>query len=422
MQYADPTEAGYQLEAIDSLTKLYNESGASALMIVAGGKVVFSKGETSRRFMAHSIRKSFMSALVGIAIDQNEMDLNHTLQDLAIDDIQPLTDIEKKATIADLLKACSGVYLPSAYSPENMIKNLPVRGSAVPGSKWFYNNWDFNALVTIYNQETKRDFFQDFKNKIAGPIGMEDFRLMDSHYRYENDKSMHPAYLFKMSARDMARFGQLYLNKGKWEDRQIVPSSWIGKSTSKISRDLGSFDSREGYGYLWWSATSPIGSPMFYASGVGGHRIYILPEEDMVIVIRANTYENRMISGSNLYWMLEYIVHSRTKVTVSNPSLKPYNPKANTVSNVSTKSMDLYCGSYVHSLLGKMEIVSQEGEYLLINNAGKFILIPTAQDKFYVEDLQLNLKMIKVEEADKKGRLEVVFNPDRSIKEVLGYY
>ncbi len=146
--------------------------------------------------MQTSVRKSYMSAMVGIYADKGKINLNSTLADLGIDEVPPLTAIEKQARVIDLLAARSGIYLPAAYSPRSM--KLPQRGKHRPDEAWLYNNWDFNVLATIFNQNTGKDFFEAFYKEIARPIQMEDFRLFDCFYRYEKEKSLHPAYLFKL--------------------------------------------------------------------------------------------------------------------------------------------------------------------------------------------------------------------------------
>ena len=95
-------------------------------MIVYNGAVLAAWGDVGRRYMAHSIRESFLNALYGMYHDAGVIDLNKTLAQLQIDEKTPLTDQEKQARIRDLLKARSGVYLPAAYAggPRQM-KALP---------------------------------------------------------------------------------------------------------------------------------------------------------------------------------------------------------------------------------------------------------------------------------------------------------
>ena len=77
--------------------------------------------------------------------------MSSTLAELGIDDNEPsLTDVEKRATVRDLLTARSGVYHPALYETPGMAAMRPLRGSHLPGTHWYYNNWDFNALGTIY--------------------------------------------------------------------------------------------------------------------------------------------------------------------------------------------------------------------------------------------------------------------------------
>ena len=170
-------------------------------MIVHKGRIVVSWGENERMFMTHSIRKSYLSALYGIYEKKGKIQLSSSLADLGIDDIQALSSTEKQATVRDLLTARSGIYLPSAYSPRGMEKNLPARGSRKPGEYWYYNNWDFNTLLTVFEQETGKQIFQEFGKRIAKPLKMEDYHPEDGYYREEPEKSRHPAYLFRMSGR-----------------------------------------------------------------------------------------------------------------------------------------------------------------------------------------------------------------------------
>ena len=143
----------------------------SALMIVTDGQVVYEWGNTTNNFQAHSMRKSLISALYGVAVDRGEIDTSLTLRELGIDDKTPLTEAEKEATISDLLKARSGVYIPAAGEAASMKASRPRRGSHAPGTFWYYNNWDFNALGTIFDQETgEENIYSAFKRRIADPL------------------------------------------------------------------------------------------------------------------------------------------------------------------------------------------------------------------------------------------------------------
>jgi CubicO group peptidase (beta-lactamase class C family) len=267
------------------------------VIIVDDGVIVNQWGETSRSFNVHSIRKSFLSALYGIAVAKGEINLYATLGQLGIDDNEPsLTLEEKQARVIDLLKARSGIYHAALYETPAMKAEKPVRGSHPPRSFWAYNNWDFNALGAIYETATHDSIYHSFDERIARHIGMEEFGFKDQEYVTGPD-SIHRAYPFRMTARDMARFGLLYLRSGRWRGRQIVPPIWVRESTTAYSVADGNVrDHYSGYGYLWWVAVNgnhypnvelPDGS--FSAWGSGGHFIAVIPALQLVVVHRVNT-------------------------------------------------------------------------------------------------------------------------------------
>ena len=114
------------------------------------------------------MRKSLMSALIGIHVEQGNLDLSKTLEELGIDRLEPsLSPEEKQASVGDLIKARSGIYIPALGESAHMSATRPKRHSHPPGTFWYYNNWDFNALGTIFQQETKTDIFKEFENRFA---------------------------------------------------------------------------------------------------------------------------------------------------------------------------------------------------------------------------------------------------------------
>jgi len=290
-----PEELGWSSEKLARAMDYAGRIGTATLMIVEDGIVVDAWGETGRNYRCHSMRKSLLSALYGIYVDEGVIDLSDTLEDLDIDDKTPLTSVEKQATVADLLTAQSGVYIPAAGEVQSMIDERPERGSHLPGTFWYYNNWDFNALGTIFDQETGlSNIFAAFQDRVADPIGMQDFDPVLLYYRRERC-SIHPYYGFEMSTRDLARFGLLFLREGRWNDQQIISTDWIHESTAsqvEISPDRG-------YGYMWWNGESDdflpnvtIAEHSYYAWGHRGHFVVVLPYRDLVIVHRVDTYND----------------------------------------------------------------------------------------------------------------------------------
>ncbi|RCI80087.1 amide hydrolase [Brucella anthropi] len=305
-QSADPASAGWSMEKLAAAQDYASSLKPTAVMVVQDGKVIAGWGDVSREVNVASVRKSLLSALYGIAVSEGRIDLASTLADLGIDDKPPaLTATEKQATVRDLLMARSGIYHPAAYETGDMRRNRPKRGSHASGTFWWYNNWDFNALGTIYRQQTGEDIFQSFAQRIAAPIGMEDFSARDGRYIAER-QSEHPAYPFSLSARDAARFGQLILDGGQWNGKQIIPASWVRESTTAYSStDRGSM----GYGYLWWTLNPQVfGSGAAFASGYGGQAIAIVPSKRLAVVQIVDPAQNANgVRTSNFVKLLQQI-------------------------------------------------------------------------------------------------------------------
>lgn len=298
----DARSAGWAREKLAAVREHAATQGTEAVVLVTRGKILEAWGAVGAKLNVHSIRKSYLSALYGIRVAEGRLKLEATMAELGIDDNPPaLTELEQSATVRQLLQARSGVYHPALYETAGMKARRPARHSHAPGTLWYYNNWDFNALGTIYEQVCGAGIYEDFERLVARRIGMEDYLVTDGRYVTGED-SIHRAYPFRMSARDMARFGLLFLRGGRWNDEQIVPAAWVEESTRSWS-DAGTSG---GYGYLWWIAeggrhlpgvTLPAGS--YSARGAGGHYILVIPRLDLVLVHRVNTdVEGRSMSAA----------------------------------------------------------------------------------------------------------------------------
>ncbi|MCG7360067.1 beta-lactamase family protein [Roseomonas sp. ACRSG] len=281
-------EAGWSAPGLEALRQEALNGDTAALMVVTRGRVLHAQGRVATRYNVHSIRKSLLSALIGIHVAEGRIDLEATLDQLGIDDKLGLTAREKLATVLDLLCARSGIYHPSGYESPWMLSIKPARHSVGPGTTWCYNNWDFNALGSIFRQCTGVDIFTDFARRIATPCGMQDFEPARDGQIVELPDSQHPAYPFRMTARDLARFGQMFLEGGQG----IVPADWVQISTLPIS-EAGY---RGAYGYMWWVSRAGILFPQvkvpegsYSALGVGGHFVTVLPALETVVVHRVDT-------------------------------------------------------------------------------------------------------------------------------------
>jgi CubicO group peptidase (beta-lactamase class C family) len=297
-QSVAPTQAGWQEDGLTKIRKYVDEIGSTSVMIVQHGLVVASWGDIARKSNLYSCRKSLLNALIGIEMEEGKMDLDDSLGKLGIDDLEPsLTNVEKRATVRDLLEARSGVYHPTVYETKNMQERKPPRGSHAPGAFWYYNNWDFNTLGYIYEKAAGESIFEAFYRRIAQPIGMQDFVPRDGHY-IGNSGTRFPAYPIDMSARDFARFALLYLRGGNWRGNQIVPEAWVRASTRPYSDTESG-----GYGYLWWTGDSASGTARkisfpqgsFWAEGNLGQYAVVVPALDLIVV---NRLDGRLAKSS----------------------------------------------------------------------------------------------------------------------------
>lgn len=314
---ASPEELGFSTAKLQEARDYSKTTRTAAVIVVAGGRIADEWGETTTKFNVHSIRKSFLSALYGIHASEGDIDVSKTMRDLGIDDNEPsLTPIEKGATVRLLLQARSGVYHSALYETAGMKARRPGRQSHEPGTFWYYNNWDFNALGTIFRNLTRADVFQEFKRRIGDPIAMQDFNPSTDGEYVTGDDSVHAAYPFRMTARDMARFGLLFLRNGWWMGKAVVSEAWVKESVTSYSEagDSG------GYGYLWWVATNGKHLPnvrlpdgAYSARGAGGHYILVVPPYDLVIVHRVNTdVPGASVSADEFGNLVRLILEART--------------------------------------------------------------------------------------------------------------
>lgn len=337
-------QAGFSTSKLQDAKMVWQElrPASAAAMVIYKGKVLVAWGDTRSNYMCHSIRKSFMNSLYGIHVNAGNIRLQKTMADLGIDDVPPLTEAEKQAKVIHLLKARSGVYHQAAYESAGMKELRPERGSHPPDTFWYYNNWDFNTLGTIFEQETGTKIFKEFETRIADPIGMQDFSIDLCYYHFELDLSIHPAYPFQMSARDRARFGQLFLQEGRWDDDQIIPKTWVRKSTRSYSdvTVLGDNLKGFGYGFMWWTLSDNVPAlqdtahlkdmgAAYYASGYGGHLIVVLPKQEMVFVMVVDTFQGLEVSLGETLLLLDAILAAEVQEIYDLSAMKTwFNPQA----------------------------------------------------------------------------------------------
>lgn len=328
--HSSPESKGYSSEKLNDLRQHLEASGSSSMILMVDGDIIFEWGETDKKHLIHSMRKSMLNSLYGIAIDRGQIDTSMTLKELNIDDIEPkLSQKELSARVADLLKSRSGVYHDAAAVHGGMLRNRPERGTHEPGEHYYYNNWDFNVLGAILEQQTGESIYSLFYKEIAKPLGMLDYKGKytsidaesedasvpdtDGYYRYEKSQSKYPAYHFRMSARDLAIYGKLFLDHGEWKGQQIISKEWIDTSTQPYSI----YDKKYGsaYGMLWRVRVPGENTKRnsFYHTGLGIHMLGIYPDSKLVMVHRVNTEEEFDYNEGDFYKMLRLVFNSKNQ-------------------------------------------------------------------------------------------------------------
>jgi CubicO group peptidase (beta-lactamase class C family) len=172
-------------------------------------------------------------------------------------------------------------------------------------------------LGTVYEKFTEKTIFEALRDDLALPLGFEDFDLQrDTRLVYEN-VSDHPAYLMRLSARDLARVGLLMSRSGRWKSGQLLSEDWVSQSMSAHS----SAGQGIAYGYLWWVGVDGwhfqnlFPGTVFSARGKRGQFVVVDPERDLVIVHRVDSEHDshREVSMKQFSELLQRILAAKNE-------------------------------------------------------------------------------------------------------------
>jgi len=293
----DPTDVGFCAPGLERATEQATTMATTGAMAIVGGRVLWSYGDLEQVSYLASVRKSILAMLFGNYVADGSITLDASMADLKIDDVGGLLPSEKEATVADLLGARSGVYheaTNAACTGCGSTAGDPPgpRGTVPHGTYFLYNNWDFNTLGTIFEQQTGQSIYDAFERDLATPLDMQDFDRATHRRGRANQRSSHGAYHFNLSTRDMARIGYLMERKGEWAGRQLIPRDWTDRIVTVVTpvAEMNPDAYREGpfgYGYLWWVWDGPHAEGAYRGAytGIGaiGQYITVLPALDMVV-------------------------------------------------------------------------------------------------------------------------------------------
>lgn len=264
----------------------------------------------NRRDNIHSLSKSFLSLAVGMAVEEGILSLDERPAEIFKDKLpkHPSENL-KEMTIRNMIMMATGhdTFILQGYSAAD---DRPVRDAIEnddwvqyalqfevpykPGTYWKYNNFGpFLASVIIQNRtgESLKDWL---KPRLFTPLGIKNpqwFEAAQGGYTL-GCGGLH------LSTEELLRFGQLLLNEGEWEGKQLVSSAWIKEATAfQISNRVEGKnchpDDCAGYGYFFWRCAR---DNAYCGHGYGGQRIIVLPEQDACIAITAHEFHSGAIA------------------------------------------------------------------------------------------------------------------------------
>jgi CubicO group peptidase (beta-lactamase class C family) len=272
------------------------------LLVVKNGRLVaeayFNEGTIDQLSSTMSVTKSVVSAAVGIAVERGEIaSVNQRMVEFFPDVADDLTDPRKaEITVRQLLQMRAGypweLAVPGYFDRmfDGVHDWLPLMEEfelvAAPGTDFSYSNYTSSILSMIVARAAATDLRTYTQEHLFDPLGVEqgDWWTDANGYAMGN-MGCH------LTARGMARFGQLYLDEGMHDGVQVLPAEWVRDSFATYSTDVATHHigpnwNKIGYGYQWWWLRS--GSHLFNAAtGHGGQLIAVVPDLDMVVVLTA---------------------------------------------------------------------------------------------------------------------------------------
>jgi CubicO group peptidase (beta-lactamase class C family) len=297
----------------DLVAELYLEAAALptlyGVLVVKNGRLVaegyFNDGAIDRRYARQSVTKSYTSAIVGLALEQGYLSSVDQKMMAFFPELAGQFDDARKEqiTIRHLLQMRAGYpdeetqlqYLDTLFFTENWhwiphIAGFPLLGD--PGTVFNYSNLTSHILAIIAARAVGSDLRSYGQEQLFSAIDAE-----VGEWSSDADGYNFGCFEISVTARDMAKFGSLYLNEGRYGGKQVLSADWVRASLDRYSEAIvrgGETSSRKGryftdigYGYQWWSAT--VGEhDVDYAAGHGGQLIVLLHDLDMIIVTTAD--------------------------------------------------------------------------------------------------------------------------------------
>ena len=273
----------------------------NSFMLLRHGSVVaegwWDPYDAATPHILYSLSKSFTSTAVGLAITEGKMSLDDEVLKFFPDDVpvEPSPNL-KAMRVRDLLRMATGnqteaPILDSAVPWTRTFLAHPVPFK--PGTHFLYNSPATYMLSAIVQKVTGMTVLEYLKPRLFEPLGIDSPSWVASPQGISAG-----AYGLSLRTEDIARFGQLYLQKGKWQGKQLVPSQWIEEATARQTSNGSSPNSDwdQGYGYQFWRSRHNT----YRGDGAFGQYCMVIPEFDAVVVITSGVRD--MQSVMNLVW------------------------------------------------------------------------------------------------------------------------
>ena len=382
---ASPNEAGLKAGPLAAMVKAIERGDYQkihAVLLVRGGRIVLEEyfGGYSQEKL-HPIRsatKSFGSVLIGIAVDEGLIPgAEEPVERYFKDQTSAWGDRAGAVTIKSLLTMTCGLdcddhgddsfkcerEMRRAEDWVNFALGLPMVHP--PGKHWAYNSATLILLSEIITQTSGLSVPQFAERYLFEPLGIKEFKWCFS----PKGRAWMAGSAF-MRPRDMARFGQMCLDKGVWNNRRIVSEKWLVESTRLHSHSEFGME----YGYLWWHGRHIMGGrslEAFWAEGNGGQVIFICPAIDLVAVFTAGNY-NSLLEFQFMGLLINHIL----------PAILPPGPERTFV-DPNYETLTELPGSYrCHRLLLRVSVEDGRLAGRLNGQTVRFLL--EGNDRFFI--------------------------------------
>ncbi|MEP6799993.1 MAG: serine hydrolase [Lapillicoccus sp.] len=289
-----PAGVGIPAASLHALLDDLEESGLElhSIMVLRHGSVAaegwWAPYSRNRIHLLYSLSKSFTSTAVGFAVDEGLISLDDRIVDLLPTHVpDPVDPVVASLTLHDVLSMSTGHRedtLDRAWSlePHDLAKGfLRLPPEEPVGSRHAYNNACTYVAGLVVQERSGEHLLDYLRPRLLEPLGIEPGRWdADGRGNALGFTGLH------QRTEDLARFGQLLLQKGRWQGRQLLPQGWVELATRKhIDNDLdpaGNVDWRQGYGYQYWMSQHG-----FRGDGAYGQFCVVVPEADLVVATTA---------------------------------------------------------------------------------------------------------------------------------------